>query len=125
MKPHRFAGLGLIGMLVVTHGTAQSRAVNVGYCTPLRNIDAARSVGFDYVELSTTEIAALSDADFEQAASHVREAGLPVPVTNLFLPAALKVTGPDVDREQQMAYVRKAFARLERLGTQIVVFGSG
>ena len=125
MKPHRLAALGLIGMLVVGHGTAQSRAVNVGYCTPLRNIDAARSVGFDYVELGTTEIAALSDADFEQAASHVREAGLPVPVTNLFLPAALKVTGPDVDREQQMAYVRKAFARLERLGTQIVVFGSG
>jgi D-psicose/D-tagatose/L-ribulose 3-epimerase len=125
MKPTLFATSALIGILAVPHGAAQSRPVQVGYCTPLKNIDAARAVGFDYVELSTSEIAGLSDADFEQAATRVRQVGLPVPVTNLFLPATLKVTGPAVDREQQMAYVRKAFARLERLGTQIVVFGSG
>jgi len=125
MNPHRFAAFGLIAMLAGTYGTAQSRSVQVGYCTPLINIDAAKAVGFEYVELSTSEIAGLSDADFEKAAAHVREVGLPAPVTNLFLPPALKVTGPDVDREQQMDYVRKAFARLERLGTQIVVFGSG
>jgi sugar phosphate isomerase/epimerase len=125
MNPHRFIALPLAGLLAATHGTAQSRTVQVGYCTPLRAIDAAKSVVFDYVELSTSEIAGLSDADFEQAAAHVRQVGLPVPVTNLFLPAALKVTGPDVDRARQMAYVTKAFARLERLGTQIVVFGSG
>jgi D-psicose/D-tagatose/L-ribulose 3-epimerase len=56
---------------------------------------------------------------------HIKQVGLPVPVTNLFLPAALKVTGPQTDRHQQMAYVKKAFARLARLGTEIVVFGSG
>ena len=125
MNAHNIVALGLISMLAATHGAAQSRNVQVGYCTPLRNIDAARSAGFDYVELSTSEIAGLSDADFEQAAARVRQAGLPVPVTNLFLPATLKVTGPEIGREPQMAYVRKAFARLERLGTQIVVFGSG
>ena len=125
MHQHGVAALGLIAMLAATHGTPQSRSVQVGYCTPLSNIEAAKAAGFDYVELSTSEIAGLSDADYEQAAARVRLVGLPVPVTNLFLPAALKVTGPDVDPERQMAYVRKAFARLERLGTQIVVFGSG
>ena len=35
------------------------------------------------------------------------------------------MTGPATDPDQQMAYVRKAFARLARLGTQLVVFGSG
>jgi sugar phosphate isomerase/epimerase len=125
MTAHRFAALGLLGMLAITHGAAQSRNVQVGYCTPLRNIDAAKSVGFDYLELSTSEIAGLTDADFEQAAAHVRQVGLPAPVTNLFLPATLKVTGPAIERDRQMAYVRRAFARLERLGTQIVVFGSG
>ena len=125
MNTRTFVALGLTGMLAVTHGSAQRRPVQVGYCTPLRNIDAAKAVGFDYVELSTSEVAGLSDAEYEQAAARVRQVGLPVPVTNLFLPATLKVTGPDIDREQQMAYVRKAFDRLARFGTQIVVFGSG
>ena len=116
---------GLVALLSATDTTAQRRSVQVGYCTPLRNIEAAKAAGFDYVELSTSEIAGLADADFEQAVARVQQAGLPVPATNLFLPAALKVTGPAVDREQQMAYVRKAFTRLQRLGTQIVVFGSG
>ncbi len=48
-----------------------------------------------------------------------------MPAAYLFLPPTLKVTGPDIDPEQQIAYVRKAFTRLASLGTQIVVFGSG
>jgi len=123
--PHPFVAFGLVALLSATDTTAQRRSVQVGYCTPLRNIEAAKAAGFDYVELSTSEIAGLSDADFEQAVARVQQAGVSVPATNLFLPAALKVTGSAVDREQQMAYVRKAFARLQRLGTQIVVFGSG
>jgi sugar phosphate isomerase/epimerase len=125
MNPRPLIALLLIGILAGSHSSAQGRAVQVGYCTPLRNIEAAKAAGFDYVELSTSEIAGLSDAEFEQAAARVQQVGLPVPATNLFLPAALKVTGPNIDPEQQMAYVKKAFARLARLGTQIVVFGSG
>jgi D-psicose/D-tagatose/L-ribulose 3-epimerase len=125
MKAHNFFALGGLVLLAVAGGTAQSRAVQVGYCTPLANLEAAKAAGFDYVELSTSEIAGLSDADFDRAATRIQQVGMPVPAANLFLPAALKVTGPDIDREQQMAYVRKAFARLARIGTSIVVFGSG
>ena len=125
MNRRPFVALLLVGVLAATHGRAQSRAIQVGYCTPLRNLEAAKAAGFDYVELSTSEIAGLSDADFEQAAARIQQAGIPVPATNLFLPAALKVTGPNTDPAQQMAYVQKAFARLARLGTQLVVFGSG
>jgi D-psicose/D-tagatose/L-ribulose 3-epimerase len=125
MKRPSYVALTLLVLMAVTRATAQRHPIQVGYCTTLRNVDAARAAGFDYVELSTSEIAALSDADFEQAAARIQQAGIPVPATNLFLPATLKVTGPAIDRDQQMAYVRKAFARLARLGTQIVVFGSG
>jgi D-psicose/D-tagatose/L-ribulose 3-epimerase len=104
---------------------AQTRHVAVGLCAPLKDLDAAKAAGFDYVELGTTEIAALSDAEFEQAAERIKRVGLPVPVTNLFLPAALKVTGPSIDRDRQTEYVAHAFERLARLGTTIVVFGSG
>jgi D-psicose/D-tagatose/L-ribulose 3-epimerase len=125
MSTRQLVAVGVVALLSASHPIAQRKAVQVGYCTPLRNLDAAKAAGFDYVELSTTEIASLSDTDFDQAAARVRQVGLPVPATNLFLPAALKVTGPAVDRDQQMAHVKKAFDRLAKLGTQIVVFGSG
>jgi D-psicose/D-tagatose/L-ribulose 3-epimerase len=99
--------------------------VRVGYCTTVEKLEAAKAAGFDYVELSTTQIAAMSDADFELAAAKIKEIGLPTPAANLFLPGTLKVTGPDTDPATQMAHVRKAFTRLARLGTEVVVFGSG
>jgi D-psicose/D-tagatose/L-ribulose 3-epimerase len=119
------AGVALLGVLSLAHLSGQDRKVQVGLCTALKDIDAAKTAGFEYLELGTSEIAALSDADYESASAHIKQLGLPVPVTNLFLPATLKVTGPEVDREAQIRYVRKAFARLSRLGTGIVVFGSG
>ena len=119
------AGVALLGVLCLAHASGQDHHVQVGLCTGLKGIDAARAAGFEYLELGTSEIAALSDADYESALAHIKQAGLPVPVTNLFLPATLKVTGPDIDQDEQIRYVRKAFARLSRLGTGIVVFGSG
>jgi D-psicose/D-tagatose/L-ribulose 3-epimerase len=118
-------GLFLVGVLSAIVTARQERPVQVGWCTPLKTLEAAKAAGFDYAELGTSEIAALSDADFEQAVEQIKRVGLPVPVANLFLPGTMKVTGPQVDPDQQMMYVQKAFARLSRIGTQIVVFGSG
>ena len=118
--------IALAGLVAAAHPHAQDRhPVQVGWCTPLKGIDAAKAAGFQYAELGTSEIAALAEADYEQAVGHLKEVGLPTPVANLFLPATIKVTGPETDREQQMKYVRTAFDRLARIGTQIVVFGSG
>src|SRR6266850_4861126 len=121
----RAGAFALAGVLWLPHADAQQRTVQVGYCTSVKNVAAAKAAGFDYVEVSTTEIAALPDADFEKTLQDVRQVGLPTPAANLFLPATLKVTGPAIDPEQQVAHVRKAFDRLSRLGTEIVVFGSG
>ncbi len=114
-----------LGWLSVAVPNAERAAVQVGFCGGLKDIVAAKAAGFDYIELGTTEIAGLSDDAFEAAVAQVKASGLPVPVTNLFLPGTLKVTGPVIDRDAQMAYVTKAFSRLARLGTTIVVFGSG
>jgi sugar phosphate isomerase/epimerase len=103
----------------------QPARVQVGYCTPLKNVAAAKAAGFDYVELSTTEIAGLSDEDFAAAERMLRDAGMPTPVTNLFLPATLKVTGATIDKDAQAAYIGKAFDRLARIKVGLVVFGSG
>ena len=111
--------------LLATPGGQPPAKVKVGYCTGLKNLEAAKAAGFEYVELGATEIAALSDADFDAAAARIKTLGIATPAANLFLPGTLKVTGPQIDPEQQMAHVRKALTRLARLGTEVVVFGSG
>lgn len=117
--------LCLVAVLSVAPAAQQQSKVQVGYCSNLKTIDAAKAAGFDYLELGTSEIAALSDADFEATVARITEVGLPVPVTNLFIPASIKLTGPATDPQAQMDYVRKALPRLKRLGVGIVVFGSG
>jgi len=105
---------------------AQITKVLIGYCVGLKGLEVAKAAGFDYVELGVTEIAGLSDADFEGALEHVKKVGIPTPNANLFLPATFRLTGPDAaSPEEQMAYVRKAFPRLNRLGVRILCFGSG
>ena len=97
----------------------------IGYCGPLKDIDAVKAAGFDYMEVRTSEVAALSDADYEKVAAKFQQVALPVLSANLFLPADIKVTGPNIDKERQMEYVRRALDRVSRLGVRLVVFGSG
>ncbi len=116
----------LLALLPTFPAAQQASKVLIGYCVGLKGLETAKTVGFDYVELGTTEIAALSDAEFEAALERVKQAGIPTPNANLFLPGSIRLTGPEpTDPEQQMAYVRKAFARLNRLGVKILCFGSG
>jgi D-psicose/D-tagatose/L-ribulose 3-epimerase len=100
-------------------------SVKVGYCTGLKNLEAAKAAGFDYVELSATEVAGLSDADFDAAAARLKTLGIATPAANLFVPQTIKVVGPDVNLEQQTAHVKKVMSRLSTLGVEVLVFGSG
>ena len=121
MKSAALASALLISLAVAPPATT----VKVGYCTGLKNADAAKAAGFDYVELSATEIAALSDDEFAAAAAHLRQAGIATPSANLFVPQAIKIVGPDANVEQQTTHVRKVMSRLSKLGVEVLVFGSG
>jgi D-psicose/D-tagatose/L-ribulose 3-epimerase len=119
-------GLLAVSTLVLSGQAGQAGKNPIGYCVGLKGLELAKAAGFDYVELGTTEITALSDADFEAAVAQVKAAGIPTPNANLFLPGTLKLTGPEAAApEAQMVYVKKAFTRLERLGVKILCFGSG
>jgi D-psicose/D-tagatose/L-ribulose 3-epimerase len=116
---------GLLALFTLS-AAGQAGKNEIGYCVGLKGLALAKAAGFDYVELGTTEIAALSDADFEAAVAQVKAAGIPTPNANLFLPATLKLTGPTpAPIDEQMSYVTKAMARLERLGVKTLCFGSG
>jgi D-psicose/D-tagatose/L-ribulose 3-epimerase len=115
-----------LAVLSASPAAQQAGKVLVGYCVGLKGLETAKAAGFDYVELGVSEIAALSDADFDAALERVKQIGIPTPNANLFLPGSIRLTGPQATApEEQMAYVRKAFARLNRLGVKILCFGSG
>lgn len=44
---------------------------------------------------------------------------------NVFMPGDMKLVGPDVDEEKILQYVRGVFARCQRAGIDLVVWGSG
>ena len=121
-----FAGAAaLLACLVLAAFARPSQKVRIGYCGPLKDIDAVKAAGFDYMEVRTSEVAALSDADYATVAAKFKQVGLPVLSANLFIPSNIKVTGPNIDKEQQIEYVRRALDRVSRLGVRLVVFGSG
>jgi D-psicose/D-tagatose/L-ribulose 3-epimerase len=117
--------VALLGCVTLVALALPKAKVRIGYCGPLKDIDAVKTAGFDYMEVRTSEIAALSDADFDNAAAKFKQVGLPVLAANLFIPANIKITGPNVDKDRQMEYVRLALDRVSRLGVRLVVFGSG
>lgn len=126
MMKRWMVGVSCLLALVQLPLVGQSGKNLIGYCVGLAGLEQAKAVGFDFVELGTTEITALSDADFEAAVVRAKAIGIPTPNANLFLPASLKLTGPQpASVDEQMTYVRKAFDRLQRLGVTILCFGSG
>jgi sugar phosphate isomerase/epimerase len=117
----------LISLMVVTAlaGCRRGAHVKIGRCTSVAGLQETKAAGFDYAELGVSSIARLSEEKLAEALATHRQVGLPTPVANGFLPRELKVTGPSIDRDKQMEYVRRAFDRMARFGVKIVVFGSG
>jgi sugar phosphate isomerase/epimerase len=120
--------LAVLGSFLVCAGLAalaqSGGKVRIGYCGPLKDIDAVKAAGFDYMEVRTSEVAALSDADYDKLARRLKELALPVPAAYWFLPAEIKVTGPNVDKDRQKEYLQRALDRTARLGVRLIVFGS-
>ena len=101
---------------------ASGEALRLGFCT--NDLARAKAVGFDYAEIGVRDFARLSDPDFESLVAAHQATGLPTLAGYVFLPADLKIVGPEADPELAMAYVSRALARCERLGVRIIVFGS-
>jgi D-psicose/D-tagatose/L-ribulose 3-epimerase len=130
MKGHRqaIAIAVLLSLGLLTLGRSAPDAIpgkRIGYCGPLKDIAAAKAAGFDYMEVRTSEVAALSDAEFDRVAAQLRQLAFPAPAAYWFVPAEIKLTGPAIDKARQMEYLHRALDRVARLGVRVIVFGSG
>jgi D-psicose/D-tagatose/L-ribulose 3-epimerase len=114
-----------IAMLLAFPARQNPRTVRIGYCGGIVDIDAVRAAGFDYIELRTAEIANLSDSDYDRLVERMKASGFPVPTTYQFILGKMKITGPDINKDEELAYFRKALDRVSKLGVRTVVVGSG
>jgi D-psicose/D-tagatose/L-ribulose 3-epimerase len=98
-----------------------------GVCGDPKMAVAAKKAGFDYFEWSVGGLLHPHENEnvFEQALRQARESGLPCPVLNIFIPADLKITGPDADLARLESFVRTALRRAQTAEVDTIVFGSG
>jgi len=123
IRPTAAIAVVLVSLVLAASGKPPGR-VRIGYCGPLKDIAAVKAAGFDYMEVRTSEVAALPDPDYERLVTQFRQLALPVPAAYWFLPADIKVTGPNIDKHRQMEYLHEALDRVSRLGVRLIVFGS-
>ena len=98
-----------------------------GVCADPQAGPALATAGFDFIELHVQNHLKTMEDDgaFQAALAAIRTAPLPALAANCFLPATLKVTGPNVDPLALERYAGTAFARAEAAGIRTIVFGSG
>ena len=60
----------------------------------------------------------------KKLAVRLKDLALPVPATYRFYLPRSNVTGPNVDKDRQKEYLRRALDRTSRLGVRLIVFGS-
>lgn len=96
-----------------------------GICTDIQAIAEVESLGFDYLETKLNALAALSEKEFAEVCKLVGKSGIGVERCCLLLPKSMAVIGPAYVKEDLVAYLHLAFARMQKIGCPMVVFGSG
>jgi len=100
--------------------------VLIGCCGAVEDAERLHTAGFDYMESTVVALAREEDeAAFAPQLAQYQSTPLPIRAFNVFLPGDLKIVGPSVDRGRVQAYVERALRRVQAVGAQVVVFGSG
>lgn len=91
---------------------------------PLLNAEQIIGSGFDFIEPGLAKVAAMPEAEFKLASARLKQNDICVRSVNWFLPADLKVVGPQVDLIKCRQFLERALSRAVELGAAAVVFGS-
>ncbi len=97
--------------------------------SPLQSLrsgyQAVREMGYDYIEITVARLMELSEAELAEAADAYRSGAFRVEVCNSFIPGRLPLLGAQADHAAIRAYLQDALRRMELVGVEYVVFGSG
>lgn len=87
-------------------------------------VEQCAALGFDYIELSLRDVAALSEEAYKALRRRLEASGLRCEACNNFFPPEKRLTGPALDFTSVAAYTDFALTRARELGAEVVVFGS-
>lgn len=97
----------------------------LGICAPIARAEAIARAGFAYIELALADVAAMEEAQFQQALETLRATPIRAEAFNLMLPGTMPVVGQAVRYAEVSHYLYQAVSRAARMGARIIVFGSG
>lgn len=92
---------------------------------PLDRLEALRRAGYDCIEPSNTDLAAMGEAEFLAAAAALEASGLRCEVIDNPIPCSVSFAAPDWDTGTWVDYLRLSAERAERLGAKYWCFGNG
>jgi len=96
-----------------------------GICVYTEDIPSAEGAGYDYVELTVTNVVPeVDESQFRVLKSRLRGSNVRPEAWRRFLPSSRRVVGPGVDFDQITEYVKTTLGRIGELGGRVVVFGS-
>lgn len=103
-----------------------ARKLPIGCCAGPADLAVLQATpGLDFIELPVAKALIGGADEFEQLEAALQHSKLAARAVNVFLPATLKVVGPDVREDQLSHYASMALERARRLGVALLVFGSG
>jgi sugar phosphate isomerase/epimerase len=97
-----------------------------GLCGKITQIEDAEQLGFEYLEVALNGIATMSEEDFQKELMNVRKSRIRVEKCNLLFPKTMSLLQQTEEQLAEMQhYLETAFTRMQQLGADLVVFGSG
>ena len=87
-------------------------------------VEDLAAFGYDYIELSLRDLAALPAPALLSLRSRLQRTGLACEVCNNFFPPEIRLTGPAADLGAALRYAEHALGTAARVGASIVIFGS-
>lgn len=99
--------------------------MKLGLSGPFSRLPLAGELGFDYFEVSISELAGMDEAAFAAALAEAERIGLPVYAGNGLIPRDIELVGPQADLARTEQYLRHALGRMRLVGCRTVVLGSG
>ena len=87
-------------------------------------VESLAEIGYDYIELSLSDLTALPEPAFASFVERVNRSGLHCEACNNFFPRRVRLTGSQARLDDALTYAAEAMDRAARIGAETIVFGS-